>query len=579
MHANMKKGFILGIVTLMCWFMMMAIQADEKPGDVLKTSTQGIVNLGQGSAAIQLKSEHSILNKRFAIYQLFNVENAKGLESVNYTFVKEYKGSLQQIVGSRLDKEASSVTEYEVIDYIQSLNENKVKGADAELTEADRYSDFRYFVEALRDRFNENKVAYQTIEITHAIDDKSVFIEGLSDGYYLIDEITAVKNSHDAASLCMVDTANPIATIELKADYPSIEKKIYEDDNDIGWNDIGDYAIGQTIPYRYTTYVPNLDGYHTYFFSFHDKMDPALKLVSDSIQIKINDYTLDKSEFLLVQPSLDDTFRVEIKDLKEIVDREFGSTYGQRIELSYDAYLGDQAYERLGRPGFENAVRLEFSNDPDSSAKPSTGYTPWDSVVCFTFGLDITKINEDQKTLEGASFKLYEDKDCTDEIFVKKSEAGYVVMDDDRVNEILKETMVSNDSGHVTIYGLDQGTYYLKEMEAPTGYRKILDPIEITIKPTYTEKRNDYVGNTSSTDAVLQSLNASATISTFVLLESNVEAVQLVVDQQAGMTSLDVVNAIGMKLPFTGNIWILGFSGLIIGLCIILVIHERKKRL
>ena len=36
----------------------------------------------------------------------------------------------------------------------------------------------------------------------------------------------------------------------------------------------------------------------------------------------------------------------------------------------------------------ENDVRLEFSNNPDSNGEGSTGYTPWDTVVCFTYKLN-----------------------------------------------------------------------------------------------------------------------------------------------------------------------------------------------
>ena len=52
-------------------------------------------------------------------------------------------------------------------------------------------------------------------------------------------------------------------------------KKIQEDDykemigND-GWNDIADYEIGQTVPYKYESRVPNINGYDTYYYAWHD---------------------------------------------------------------------------------------------------------------------------------------------------------------------------------------------------------------------------------------------------------------------------------------------------------------------
>ena len=81
--------------------------------------------------------------------------------------------------------------------------------------------------------------------------------------------------------------------------------------------------------------------------------------------------------------------------MKKIIDREFnrkneaaGNKYGQKIVLTYQATLNEKAAKNTGRPGFENDVRLEFSNDPDSAVRGSTGYTPWDTVVCFTYKIN-----------------------------------------------------------------------------------------------------------------------------------------------------------------------------------------------
>lgn len=46
---------------------------------------------------------------------------------------------------------AADVTEYQVIDYIQSLNNYPVEGATADQKLESRYSAFRYFIEELRD--------------------------------------------------------------------------------------------------------------------------------------------------------------------------------------------------------------------------------------------------------------------------------------------------------------------------------------------------------------------------------------------------------------------------------------------
>lgn len=562
----------------------------------------GVANLGGGSASITIgQNGHSLMGKQFQVYKLFDAENATDMESINYTFNDEYKAALQKVVGERISKNADDVTEYEVIDYIQTLNSNPVEGADADQTLEGRYSDFRYFVEELRTTMVEMNMTGSQVTVTGELPTGGIRIDGLDYGYYIVDEVTNTEGDHDAASLCMVNTANPDAEVTIKSDYPSVIKKIDEDDNDIGWNDIGDYEIGQTVPYKYETHVPDMNGYHTYYFAFHDKMDEALTFHKDSVQITIEganskSYTLKNTEFNVIEGGEGETFKVEISDLKAIVDREFPeglnnnneNTYGQAITLTYNATLNDKAAEDTGRPGFENAVKLEFSNDPDSDGTGETGETPWDTVVCFTYKINGTKINNHDKLLADAHFRLYSDEECTQEVYVKKTEAGYNVINRDSLGgtdhtggsqpaEAVE--MVSDENGVFTIFGLDQGTYWLKETDSPDGYRELLDPIEITITPTFTNDRQNYVAGDGATDKTLQKLEATAHVKEFLDGLWGEEDKNLTTDIEDGAVNITVVNTVGKKLPITGsNLTLLMLAGgiaIMAGSYIYLV--KRKK--
>lgn len=55
--------------------------------------------------------------------------------------------------------------------------------------------------------------------------DNSFEIKGLPYGYYIIDEVTAVKGTNSVASLCMVSTANPEMNLNIKSDYPVVTKR------------------------------------------------------------------------------------------------------------------------------------------------------------------------------------------------------------------------------------------------------------------------------------------------------------------------------------------------------------------
>lgn len=537
----------------------------------------GVADFGKGNASITItpNAGQSLVGKKFQVYKLFDAENAVDNESINYTWNNDYKTALQTVVGKKINKSASSVTEYDVIDYIQTLNTNKVEGAQTDQKLEGRYSNYRYFVEALRDELVKEGLSPNTVNVTavNAVDG-SVKFNGLGYGYYLTDEVTAVQDTHSAASLILTNTANPNAQVNIKSDYPTLIKKINEDDNNVGWNDIGDYEIGQTVPYYHETYVPNMNGYSTYKAVFHDKMDSALSFNKDSFSITISSnkksYKLKNTEFNIVQNSGDDTFYAEIPDLKGIVDKQFPegmnnlheNEYGQNIHVSYNATLNDKAAEKTGRPGFENAVRFEFSNDPDSNGTGSTGETPWDTTVAFTYRINGLKVNDHNKLLKNAKFRLYSDENCTNEVYVKESPNGYVVMNRDSLGGTdhtggarpsSAVEMASDAKGVFTILGLDQGTYYLKETDSPAGYRELQDPIVITIKPTFTDERNNYNAGEGATDKTLKTLEATAHVKEFLNGAYKESDTNLKTDVTDGSANITVVNYVGTKLPITGS--------------------------
>lgn len=475
-----------------------------------------------------------------------------------------------------------NVTEYEVIDYIQSLNTHQTEGAQTAQEKEGAYSEYRVFVEELRTHLQRNGKTGQSVEVTSTKADNSFEIKGLPYGYYIIDEVTEVKGTNSAASLCMVSTANPEMNLNIKSDYPVVTKKIREDDDqdkvgNQGWNDLADFEIGQTVPYRYESNMPDVNGYNTYYYAWHDVMSEALTFKKDSVAIRIyessnarNYYELKEGEFEVKEaPGGGDTFQVIVSDMKKIIDREFNrkneageNKYGQKIVLTYQATLNEKAAKNTGRPGFENDVRLEFSNDPDSAVRGSTGYTPWDTVVCFTYKINALKSNNHGQSLENARFRLYSDAGLKNEVYVKQGEGGYIVINRDSLGgndhtggkqpENAVE-MKSGQDGTFVIYGLDSGTYYLKETEAPAGYRLLTEPIVVNIKASFPNDRNAYVKGDGKTDKGLKKLETSAQIKEFINGNWKESEVSLTTNEGEGSANLTVINTVGKKLPVTGS--------------------------
>lgn len=504
-------------------------------------TVNGIVDYNNGQAKIRIlpNGNQSLVSKQFAVYKLFQAQISN--TSINYFYNEEYKDVIEDVVSNRLNKD--SISEYEVIDYIQSLE--------------DHSSSLRELIEEIRDQLVSQGYSSDTFTVTNTLEDGSIEIQGLQPGYYMIDEITSVQDTHSAASLILLDTADDSCDIQIKSDYPSIIKKIEEDDLNIGWNDIGDYEIGQSIPYKYETYIPDIKAYNTYKMIFHDIMDEALTFDSDSVQIQISDsektYTVPSNQYSIVENTDNESFIVQISDIKSIIDQQFSNGYGQKVLFTYNAYLNEKAKDRSGRAGFENKVALEFSNNPDTDGTNDTGMTPWDSVVCFTYQINAVKTNEENQSLQGAKFSLYRDENGTQEIKLKKVENVYVVMNEDYLSNAESDEMISDENGLFNISGLDQGTYYLKETQAPDGYRKIQDSIKIVIAPEFTTDRNSYYENQGASDQVLKTLSANCEIKQFLngLLNSGSKALQT--DVQTGSIQLKIVNQTGSKLPVTGS--------------------------
>lgn len=576
--------------------------AKEKPNshDVADTETASIT--------IVANEGQSLIGKQFELFKLFSVENAVAGESVNYTLNPKYASALKKLVGFQLDIEPDRVHEYQIIEYIQTLNHYQVEGALTEQVNEGRYSAYRYFLEELREEMKSQGMSGEvyTVEDTVVTDNSQemFIIDDLEYGYYLTDEVTENDSLHQASALIMVNTSNPEALINIKSDYPQLIKKIHEDDGNIGWNDIGDYEIGQTVPYKYKTFVPNMSGYHSYYFAFHDRMNKALSFDENSVKIEIfNDwkhYILSEDEYQVITELGEDTiFKIEIGNLKRIVDREWAeelnsdreASYGQQIIVTYNATLNDNASLDTGRPGFENTVRLEFSNDPDFDGQGKTGYTPWDTVVCFTFKLNVSKINNYQKPLAEAKFRLYSDEACENEVYVKENNNGYIVINRDSLggsdhtggqapDEAVE--MKSNEDGLFSIIGLDSGTYYLKETDSPNGYRQLESPIILHLKASYTPHRDDYYAGDGATDKILEHLSSSAQLIEFLNLEWHSEDYILETDIEDGSVNLTIINTVLKQLPATG-----GTNGLIIFAISItlsttssaLMLAKKKKRI
>ena len=331
-------------------------------------------------------------------------------------------------------------------------------------------------------------------------------------GYYLVVDTTPFNpGDFDHAYnsfLLMVTHANWNVPITPKAEKPSVKKEVFDNQDGTSTGDFGssaDHAINEKFQFKLTATLPAstdhaYDYYDTYAVCFKDTLsegityDGPYSVVIESKGNPGNRYDItDSSTIDISKLESQNYFEVNIHDVKACAkDAGFDLNDGATITVTYTAHLNDKAYVNTGSSSTENknSVQLQYSNNP----RPGEywGTTPKSEVYVYTYQLNNTKRaeKEDGTPLPGAGFRLYSDKDCTQEVKLYKVGNIYFPIKDATDKEKDAVQMISGQDGQFNVKGLDAGTYYLKETTTPDGYSACKE-IPVTIKADHS--RNDQV--------------------------------------------------------------------------------------
>lgn len=390
----------------------------------------------------------------------------------------------------------------------------------------------------------------------------------LADGYYLVVDTTADVGKGGAYNTALLQVVGKI-NITVKTDAPTVEKKVLEDDKynqdggyGTGYNDVADYNMGDAVPFRLIGSVPDMSRYDTYKYIFHDTLSAGLTLNENSITVYVasDKAGTNKVEITGWTKAVDgQSFTVSFTDLKTVS----GVAKGKYIIVEYTATLNQNAV--VGLDGNPNTVYLEYSNKPDQSGTGdtgNTGNTPEDKVIVFTYELDTTKVDgqDNTKKLGGAEFKL------------KNAAGKWAIVDDNSKvigwadTEANGSTLTSDTNGLFKVIGLDDGTYYLKETKAPTGYNLLSSEITVVITATTTNGQTWTDGVASSALTNL-AVTADGTAGTG--------------DKSTGIAGIKVANNKGSTLPETGGMgttifYVIG-AILVIGAGVVLITRKRMS--
>ena len=350
-------------------------------------------------------------------------------------------------------------------------------------------------------------------------------------GYYLIVDTTYFKpgdSYHAYNSFLLVNVPQAVqtsynVTINHKVVKPTVEKKVYDNfDNQDGTStgDFGssaDHAINEKFQFQLIAKLPAgrdegraYDYYDKYTVCFNDTLSEGITYDGlDSVVIESNgtpyDITNDSSKYDIDISNLksQNSFVVKIHDVKNCVAN---LNDGATITVTYTAHLNDKAYVNIagGSTSNINKVYLTYSNNPKD--KSSIGTTPESTPVCvYTYQLNNTKYRDDDTTgneLAGAGFRLYSDKDCTQEVKLYQKDNFYFPIKDATDKDKDAVQMISGQDGQFNVKGLDAGTYYLKETTPPAGY-SACDKTRIVISATHDEHNVNLSGESNLNNKII----------------------------------------------------------------------------
>lgn len=412
-----------------------------------------------------------------------------------------------------------------------------------------------YTVAGMKDLTSEEDRVAFAAQLTKYAKDNSItgtVFEGgatakeLNIGYYVVAQ-TASTTDNAYVPNKPVSVAIPATTDNVNYNYdvvvtpkdarPTVDKKIIDGGIETT-NSIE--AIGNVVTYQLTAdvvkYEPNtVESSIEYYLA--DTLSKGLTFNAGSVKVygvKAGSTDVELTAGFTTTTTPNPTVEGQATSIK------FDFTYSaikayDSVKVVYTAKLNQ--YANIGGTANPNDVQLVYTNNPTSGEKHETEKI---EVKTYTYGVAIKKVDAEDTSviLPGAKFGIYSDESCS--------------------NEVQEGTTGAD--GYVYFKGLDVGTYYVKELEAPTGYVLSTEVTKVEITANENGVATYKVNGTESTNT--KDISVADPAQTIVLLD------------------VQITNSKGFSLPTTGGAgtWMFTIGGLVLMAGAVVVFASSRKK-
>lgn len=245
-------------------------------------------------------------------------------------------------------------------------------------------------------------------------------------------------------------------------------------------------AIGDTLSYTVTADVPHYPANATTHTTFKVKDTPTnLEIKKDTVKVygvKADGTDKELTDQFTLTLDGNGVLTVDMSSKYQTLFCDDGDYPYKTVKITYDAVLMESASIVTGNT---NKPALIYGTDPYTESDKEIEIPGGGTPKVYTYGLNLTKKNSDNRALSNAVFSVKCKDNGTKLKFIADTTAkGTYTLAKDQSAAEATDQLTTNDQGTFNIKGLDANVeYVLEETKAPSGYFRNHGSVAFTITP------------------------------------------------------------------------------------------------